>query len=134
LRPVDTAAKFKGCTVFPAGKETMPTYEYLCANGHAFERFQKMTDKPVGKCPTCGARAARKISGGQGLIFKGSGFYITDYGKDGKGPRKDSEAAPAAAGGGDGGDAGSPASAAEPAGPAKAETPKKGSGGKADAA
>jgi putative FmdB family regulatory protein len=71
----------------------MPTYEYICANGHAFERIQKMTDKPVAKCPECGAKAARKISGGQGLIFKGSGFYITDYGKDGKGPRKGGEAA-----------------------------------------
>lgn len=66
----------------------MPTYEYLCAEGHAFERFQKMSDRPVTKCPTCGAKASRKVSGGQGLIFKGSGFYITDYGKDGKGPRK----------------------------------------------
>ncbi|MEO8479147.1 MAG: zinc ribbon domain-containing protein [Gemmatimonadota bacterium] len=66
----------------------MPTYEYLCAEGHAFERFQKMSDRPVAKCPTCGAKASRKVSGGQGLIFKGSGFYITDYGKDGKGPRK----------------------------------------------
>ncbi len=71
----------------------MPTYEYVCANGHAFERIQKMNDKPVAKCPECGAKAARKISGGQGLIFKGSGFYITDYGKDGKGPRKDGHAA-----------------------------------------
>jgi putative FmdB family regulatory protein len=66
----------------------MPTYEYACAEGHAFERFQKISDKPVSKCPTCGAKATRKVSGGQGLIFKGSGFYITDYGKDGKGPRK----------------------------------------------
>jgi len=70
----------------------MPTYEYVCANDHAFERVQKMHDKPVARCPECGAKAARKISGGQGLIFKGSGFYITDYGKDGKGPRKNSEA------------------------------------------
>jgi putative FmdB family regulatory protein len=71
----------------------MPTYEYVCANGHAFERIQKMNDKPVAKCPECGAKASRKISGGQGLIFKGSGFYITDYGKDGKGPRKGGEGA-----------------------------------------
>jgi putative FmdB family regulatory protein len=71
----------------------MPTYEYVCANDHAFERIQKMNDKPVTKCPECGAKAARKISGGQGLIFKGSGFYITDYGKDGKGPRKHGEGA-----------------------------------------
>ena len=75
----------------------MPTYEYRCPDGHVFEKFQKMTDKPRAKCPVCGKPAARKISGGAGLVFKGSGFYITDYGKDGKGPRKpESEAAPAA--------------------------------------
>jgi putative FmdB family regulatory protein len=66
----------------------MPTYEYQCPEGHVFEKFQKMTDKPRIKCPTCGKLAARKISGGAGLVFRGSGFYITDYGKDGKGPRK----------------------------------------------
>ena len=66
----------------------MPTYEYQCPDGHVFEKFQKMTDKPRAKCPVCGKPATRKISGGAGLVFKGSGFYITDYGKDGKGPRK----------------------------------------------
>ena len=66
----------------------MPTYEYECPDGHDFEKFQKMTDKPRAKCPVCGKPATRKISGGAGLVFKGSGFYITDYGKDGKGPRK----------------------------------------------
>jgi len=75
----------------------MPTYEYQCPEGHAFEKFQKMTDKPRAKCPVCGKSATRKISGGAGLVFKGSGFYITDYGKDGKGPRKpETESAPAA--------------------------------------
>jgi putative FmdB family regulatory protein len=67
----------------------MPTYEYACAQGHEFELFQKMSDKPRAKCPECGSAAVRKISGGAGLHFKGSGFYITDYGKDGKGPRND---------------------------------------------
>lgn len=70
----------------------MPTYEYACPQGHDFELFQKMSDKPRAKCPVCGKMAVRKISGGAGLHFKGSGFYITDYGKDGKGPRKDAEA------------------------------------------
>ncbi len=66
----------------------MPTYEYECPEGHTFEKFQKITDKSRGKCPSCGKPATRKISGGAGLVFRGSGFYITDYGKDGKGPRK----------------------------------------------
>jgi putative FmdB family regulatory protein len=76
----------------------MPTYEYRCEKGHTFERVQKMSEKAVTRCPVCGAKAARVISGGQGLIFKGSGFYITDYGKDGKGPRQvpDAPAAPEA--------------------------------------
>ena len=69
----------------------MPTYEYVCPEGHQFERIQKISEKPRAKCPVCGRSATRKISGGAGLVFKGSGFYITDYGKDGKGPRKESE-------------------------------------------
>jgi putative FmdB family regulatory protein len=74
----------------------MPTYEYRCPEGHLFEKFQRMNEKPRAKCPVCGKPATRKISGGAALVFKGSGFYITDYGKDGKGPRKpESEAAPA---------------------------------------
>jgi putative FmdB family regulatory protein len=74
----------------------MPTYEYECPEGHQFEKFQKMTDKPRARCPTCGKLATRKISGGAALVFKGSGFYITDYGKDGKGPRKPESEKPAA--------------------------------------
>jgi putative FmdB family regulatory protein len=66
----------------------MPTYEYVCPDGHEFERFLKMNDRTRVKCPECGRVARRRISGGAGLHFKGSGFYITDYGKDGKGPRK----------------------------------------------
>ena len=75
----------------------MPTYEYRCPEGHAFEKFQKITDKPRAKCPVCGKPATRVISGGAGLVFRGSGFYITDYGKDGKGPRKGDAERPAAA-------------------------------------
>jgi putative FmdB family regulatory protein len=66
----------------------MPTYDYQCPAGHNFEKTHKMSDTPRVKCPTCGKPAVRQISGGAGLIFKGSGFYITDYGKDGKGARK----------------------------------------------
>lgn len=71
----------------------MPTYEYRCPGGHEFELFQKISEKPRAKCPVCGKMATRQISGGAGLVFKGSGFYITDYGKDGKGPRKETEKA-----------------------------------------
>jgi putative FmdB family regulatory protein len=59
----------------------MPTYEYRCdACAHAFERFQSITEDPVRTCPECGKRQVRRlISGGSGVIFKGSGFYETDY-------------------------------------------------------
>ncbi len=57
----------------------MPTYEYRCPNGHEFEQFQRMSDPPVATCPVCGAQAERLLSAGAGLLFKGSGFYITDY-------------------------------------------------------
>ncbi len=60
----------------------MPTYEYECARcQHTFEEFQKITDKPLTKCPKCGGKLRRLITGGVGLIFKGSGFYVTDYKK-----------------------------------------------------
>jgi putative FmdB family regulatory protein len=59
----------------------MPTYEYRCVMGHTFEEFQSMVAAPLEVCPICGAKAERQISAGSGLIFKGSGFYITDYGK-----------------------------------------------------
>ena len=58
----------------------MPTYEYRCPAGHVFEKFfPTMHDKRREKCPTCGRPAERLISGGTGLVFKGSGFYTTDY-------------------------------------------------------
>lgn len=59
----------------------MPTYEYECgACEHRFEKYQSMSDKPVKKCPKCGkTKVRRMISGGAGVLFKGSGFYQTDY-------------------------------------------------------
>ena len=60
----------------------MPTYEYECIKcKHAFEEFQKITDKPLKKCPRCSGKLRRLITGGVGIIFKGSGFYTTDYKK-----------------------------------------------------
>jgi putative FmdB family regulatory protein len=58
----------------------MPTYEYRCLKcNKKFEMLQNMSDPPAKKCPKCGGRPERLISGGTGLIFKGTGFYITDY-------------------------------------------------------
>ena len=77
----------------------MPTYEYRCPNcGNNFELFQKMSEEPVAACPKCDTPSQRRLSGGAGLLFKGSGFYITDY-------RGDSykKAADADKGGGSGG-------------------------------
>ena len=62
----------------------MPTYEYKCsACGHAFEQFQSMSAEPVKRCPKCKKLKVKRLLGtGAGLIFKGSGFYITDYRSD----------------------------------------------------
>ncbi len=58
----------------------MPTYGYRCpACGHEYEKLQKISDSTRVKCPRCGKRGERLISGGAGIIFKGSGFYETDY-------------------------------------------------------
>lgn len=64
----------------------MPTYEFRCPTGHDFEKFYRSIGSApsVVDCPHCGKTAARQMSAGGGLVFKGSGFYITDYGKDGK--------------------------------------------------
>lgn len=71
----------------------MPTYEYECSKcGSRFEKFQKMTDKPRSPCPKCGGKAERLISSGAGVIFKGSGFYATDYKKE---PRSTKDSKPA---------------------------------------
>lgn len=98
----------------------MPTYEYRCGScGARFERFQKMTDEPVSVCPECGEEEVeRLISSGGGLVFKGSGFYATDYrdppkkgsgeaasGGDGQSPGE-SEGSSSTGGTGGGGDSG----------------------------
>ena len=81
----------------------MPTYEYACSKcGHQFEQFQSMRDEPLKKCPKCGKTGVKRlVGGGAGLIFKGSGFYITDYKKktggksEGGGESKSSDSKPA---------------------------------------
>ncbi len=80
----------------------MPTYEYACgACRHKFEKFQSISASPVRKCPKCGKSKVRRLLGtGAGLIFKGSGFYITDY-------RSENYKAAAKSEGGDGKPAGS---------------------------
>lgn len=62
----------------------MPTYAYECEKcGHKFERFQGMSDPPVKRCPKCKGKVQRLIGAGAGIIFKGSGFYATDYKREG---------------------------------------------------
>lgn len=105
----------------------MPTYEYRCPEGHDFEKFVlKISDAQAElPCPACGAVASRRLSAGGGLLFKGSGFYITDYGKDGKKDQRASTTkpdapAPAAPS--------TPAASSTPAAPAASTTaaPKSG--------
>lgn len=78
----------------------MPTYQYECdACGHGFEELQTMTDKKLTKCPKCGKnKLSRLIGSGSGMIFKGSGFYETDYKK--KTPPTESTPKPAGGCGG----------------------------------
>src|SRR3954468_14499279 len=100
----------------------MPTYEYRCPEGHDFERFfRKISDAPADvACPQCGKIAERRMSAGAGLLFKGSGFYLTDYGKN---AHRTSGSAPAtkSEGGASGsGDSGS-SSSATPAAPAASD-------------
>jgi len=60
----------------------VPTYEYKCSScGHQFEEFQNMSDAPLATCPQCGGKVQRLIGTGGAVIFKGSGFYATDYAK-----------------------------------------------------
>lgn len=75
----------------------MPTYDYQCqACGHEFEEFQSITASPLKKCPACGKLKLKRLIGtGAGVIFKGSGFYETDYRSEGY--KKDEKAAKDAA-------------------------------------
>lgn len=121
----------------------MPTYEYICSKcDHQFEKFQPIADRPLTTCPKdrCGrkkwgkGKVKRAISAGAGLIFKGSGFYITDYRSDNykAGAKKDSPT-PATAGGESKSDAkgATPATPATPSPtPKAAKTPAKASDSK----
>ena len=110
----------------------MPTYEYRCRGcRHAFERFQRMSDEPVRVCPACGERRVeRLISAGGGIVFKGPGFYATDYRKPEPGGGE--------AGGAKASAAGAEASAADGGGTSKGKAngsrggaAEKGGGGRA---
>ncbi len=69
----------------------MPTYEYVCEEcGYEFQKFQKMSEEHLKCCPECGKeKLKRKIGTGAGIIFKGSGFYCTDYAHNGASPSKE---------------------------------------------
>lgn len=106
----------------------MPLYEFRCPNGHDFEKFYRSigTSSSEAECPVCGAVAQRVMSAA-GLVFKGSGFYITDYGKDGK--KAEREAATAEKGKADAAaakatESSAPASDSKPAESATSEKPK----------
>jgi len=75
----------------------MPTYDYLCDNcGHKLEKFQSITARPLRKCPKCGRNQLKRLIGtGAGIIFKGSGFYETDYRSEGYKEAKKKEEKPA---------------------------------------
>jgi putative FmdB family regulatory protein len=72
----------------------MPTYDYECRDcGHEFELFQAMSEDPIRVCPECGGEVRRLIGGGMGVIFRGSGFYVTDNrGAGGNGSKRKEEA------------------------------------------
>jgi len=124
----------------------MPTYEYRCPNGHHFERLAKMSESAAElPCPECGKLAARQISGGAGLVFKGSGFYLTDYGRNAHRTSGGEAAAAGKSGESHGGDGGGDSKPSEAKSESKSEskasegkssdvkqTESKSSGGKGD--
>ena len=108
----------------------MPTYDYECSNGHQFEYLQSITAEPLSECITCGASVRRLIGGGTGIIFKGSGFYVTDS-KNGK--RADKPAKEGAGGEGAAAKEGSPKEGAKGGAKQTAESSKE-RGGKSNKA
>ncbi|MCX8122735.1 MAG: zinc ribbon domain-containing protein [Spirochaetes bacterium] len=69
----------------------MPTYEYVCTScDNKFEIFQSIKDEPLKTCSKCGSEVKRLIGSGAGIIFKGSGFYVTDYKNNGNGKKGNS--------------------------------------------
>jgi len=96
----------------------VPTYDYECgACGHRFEKFQSITDPAVRKCPQCGRHKVKRLMGaGGGIIFKGSGFYQTDYRSKSYVEKKKKEEAPAS----NAGDS-KPADSSKPKAPGKKE-------------
>ena len=97
----------------------MPTYEYACQKcAHTFEQFQSMRDDPLVRCPSCGKKSLKRLlGGGAGLIFKGSGFYITDYRKGGSAKGSEGKGGGETKGGGEAKGGGSkPVAPAKPAG------------------
>lgn len=107
----------------------MPTYEYRCTKcGHQFELFHSIKDDKTKRCPKCRSKAVRVPAGGAGLLFKGSGFYITDYRSKSYQEGKKKEGSAGGGSGGSGGDAkGKPGSGGGSKG-------KTGSGGGSSAA
>ncbi|HEY7115876.1 MAG TPA: FmdB family zinc ribbon protein [Tepidisphaeraceae bacterium] len=102
----------------------MPTYEYQCdACNHRFEKFQSITAAPIKKCPKCGKSKVRRLIGtGAGVLFKGSGFYITDYRPDSY--NKAAKADAPGGGSSTNGEAAKPASSETPPTPAKSDAAK----------
>ena len=97
----------------------MPTYDYRCPNGHTFELFHGIKDDTPKHCPVCNEVGERVPSGGGGLLFKGSGFYITDYRSSSYQEAAKKDAAPGAP---------APAATSGSDGAAKASEPKSGAG------
>lgn len=110
----------------------MPTYDYKCkACGNTWELFQSMSAKPVKSCPKCGRKTAERLIGtGAALLFKGSGFYQTDYRSEGY--KKSAEADKKSASGGESGGGADAKTPAKPADAKPAASTDTGSKAKAD--